>query len=216
MGKHLDLTGKQFQSLTVLGLSHQSENRCRYWHCLCRCGNKTITRGTDLVRNKVKTCGHCPSDIFIDDYEGVAYIIINKRNGSQLSAKIDIQDVDLVKNYRWFVNDMNYVYCPKVGRLHRLIMNPGAGKEIDHINHDTLDNRRSNLRICYRYENGRNKRARSSTGFKNVYFHGKGFIVEFSHFGKYVCRKSFELLEDAVKFRNKMLKDFHQEFACYE
>jgi len=40
--------------------------------------------------------------------------------------------------------------------LHRYIMNPGDGLCVDHINGDSLDNRRSNLRICSYRENARN------------------------------------------------------------
>ena len=37
--------------------------------------------------------------------------------------------------------------------MHRLIMNPQKGKEIDHINRNKLDNRKSNLRICSKQQN---------------------------------------------------------------
>jgi hypothetical protein len=42
---------------------------------------------------------------------------------------------------------------------------------VDHVNHDTLDNRRSNLRLCTRIENGRNRRANvgpQSSEYKGV------------------------------------------------
>ncbi len=49
----------------------------------------------------------------------------------------------------------------KIGRkklyLHRLIMGTPAGMMTDHLNGKTLDNRRANLRICTRSQNGMNR-----------------------------------------------------------
>ncbi len=53
----------------------------------------------------------------------------------------------------------------------RQLMQPPPGMEVDHINHDTLDNRRRvNLRICSRQENLRNRRKFTgcSSHFKGV------------------------------------------------
>jgi hypothetical protein len=57
--------------------------------------------------------------------------------------------------------------------LHRLIMNAPDGLEVDHIGHDALDNRRSNLRLADSSLNQLNRRApssRNSTGFLGVDF----------------------------------------------
>jgi hypothetical protein len=54
-------------------------------------------------------------------------------------------------------------------RMHRLIMDAPQGMQVDHINHDRLDNRRENLRLCTVGENTRNRRNFSPHGFKGVY-----------------------------------------------
>lgn len=41
-------------------------------------------------------------------------------------------------------------------RLHRFIMEAPRGIEVDHINHDTLDNRRENLRLVTKSQNQQN------------------------------------------------------------
>jgi hypothetical protein len=60
----------------------------------------------------------------------------------------------------------------RIGSVSRLVMNAPSGMEVDHINHDTLDNRRCNLRICTRSENARNssKQRRSKAKYKGVMY----------------------------------------------
>lgn len=55
--------------------------------------------------------------------------------------------------------------------IHRLIAGAGRGEVADHINGDTLDNRRSNLRVCSQAENTRNKTISkaNTSGYKGVY-----------------------------------------------
>lgn len=47
--------------------------------------------------------------------------------------------------------------------MHRQIMNAHSGVEVDHINGDPTDNRKSNLRLCTHSENGRNMVKRANT-----------------------------------------------------
>ena len=55
--------------------------------------------------------------------------------------------------------------------LHRLLLSPPDGYEVDHINGNSLDNRRCNLRLCTRQQNNGNQRPRRhSSIYKGVYW----------------------------------------------
>jgi len=56
--------------------------------------------------------------------------------------------------------------------MHRFIIGVEDSKvHVDHINHDTLDNRKSNLRLCTHAENGRNRKNPKKVGLAST----KGF-----------------------------------------
>ena len=62
----------------------------------------------------------------------------------------------------------------RLGVLSRVLMQPLSGFVVDHINHNTMDNRRCNLRICTPSENARNnrgKRTRTVSKYKGVTYH---------------------------------------------
>lgn len=76
------------------------------------------------------------------------------------------------KNHFYF-----YLMNDKRQYIHRIIMNAPKGLVVDHINHNTLDNRKSNLRICTSTENHRNNykaytdtKKLSSTQIKEILF----------------------------------------------
>jgi hypothetical protein len=55
--------------------------------------------------------------------------------------------------------------------MHVAILRPEPGEEIDHKNHNTLDNRRENLRRCTHRQNlfNQKKPSNNTSGFKGVY-----------------------------------------------
>ena len=65
--------------------------------------------------------------------------------------------------------------------VHRVVMGNPKGMDIDHINHNSLDNRKENLRICTRSQNCANKKVRrdSRSGYKGVCVRkgGKRFLA---------------------------------------
>ena len=104
-------------------------------------------------------------------------------------------------------------------RLHRLIMNTPKGMQTDHINGDTLDNRKENLRVATREENGRNRgrTKKNTSGFKGVSYQKKpkGRINEYSkpwkarivHNGKHIYLGMFATPEEAGKAYDDKVKE---------
>lgn len=95
----------------------------------------------------------------------ITTITINKRSGEQIQTLIDTDSLKLLMNIpvTWVCNH-NYVVAAQPGnhskqlRLHRILTNAPNDKVVDHINHNTLDNRLCNLRIATISENALNKK----------------------------------------------------------
>ena len=124
-------------------------------------------------------------------------IIRNNRNEVVATTLIDLEDVDKVSGRKWNVlpsRDKLYIYSkhPQHTKLHRLILDYYGPKEIDHINHDTLDNRKANLRIDTRSENA------SNTNAKHIYRKGNVWMYEIVRYGKRFKRYGFKSYEDAA------------------
>lgn len=87
-------------------------------------------------------------------------IALAGRSGKTI--QYDEIDSPLITKYNWyFIPDSisGHAYT-KINRqtvyLHRLILNAPKDLEVDHINHDGLDNRRKNLRLVTSTENKQN------------------------------------------------------------
>lgn len=81
-------------------------------------------------------------------------------------AIVDESDYDYLSQMKWNYSKTahNYYARTKINGsnkyMHRIIMKEPDGLQIDHINGDTIDNRRCNLRICTNQENARNSKSR--------------------------------------------------------
>lgn len=105
---------------------------------------------------------------------------------------MDAADRERALYYCWRIGDSGYPIASVGGksvRLHRFIMKPGHGSQVDHINGDRLDNRRSNLRVVFGSENSHNTlaRANSKTGIKNVYYYAPGTLTKNESFAAQIC-----------------------------
>jgi hypothetical protein len=94
-------------------------------------------------------------------------------------AIVDDEDYDFLMQWKWECDPgTGMVRCRQwrgqryagMILMHRLITNAPAGMQVDHINHNRLDNRHCNLRVCTHQENNFNRRSTpgSSSQFKGV------------------------------------------------
>lgn len=95
-------------------------------------------------------------------------------------TKVDLDDFDKVNKYSWRAIKKPTYYASrswnengkvKSIKMHREILGITDSKiMVDHINHDTLDNRKKNLRLCTNSQNQGNSKLtkRSTTGYKGV------------------------------------------------
>lgn len=134
------------------------------------CGKEFNTRQKRIEENKGRYCSKKCADISkrksnkIIIKENHAEIVINSQKYGEKIALIDIDDIDKISSYSWNLKPSKrgqfYIKTSVAGKelkLHRLITNCPDNLVVDHINHNTLDNRKVNLRNCTVVENGRNK-----------------------------------------------------------
>lgn len=102
--------------------------------------------------------------------------------GSELAAIIDATDVDLVSRFKWrYVRGYAQARPSVKGRttsllMHRLLLNPEDGLQVDHIDRDRLNNRRANLRLATPSQNMGNcgRQVNNTSGYKGVHQQSSG------------------------------------------
>lgn len=131
-------------------------------------------------------------------------------NNNKISALIDIEDIDKVKEYNWYYSKRRHIRSSLNGKsyyLHNLIT---GLKNINHINKLKHDNRKVNLRQCSvemrNYLIG--KKANNTSGCVGVYptktgkFHAK---LKHNNLGTY------DTFDEAVTVRKKAELEFMGE-----
>lgn len=119
---------------------------------------------------------------------------------------IDKEDYNKIKDETLHIFKNSKHYRCRTGKhiyLHRIIMNCPKGLVVDHINHNTLDNRKENLRICTPQDNMKNLSLyrTNKTGYSAIRKRYGKFIVQVERARKQLGK--FNTLEEAIKARDE-------------
>lgn len=149
--------------------------------------------------------------------EGGFYFVVADKKGQQFKVLIDEEDWPrILKGFRNLVRIFQIGGIPRIcGRLdnetrnweylHRFLLSADKDSVVDHINHNPLDNRKTNLRILSKSGNTLNRRGatkRSQTGIRGVCWNkfNNNWMVQLQIDKKKINPRYFRSLVEAEKY----------------
>jgi len=146
-------------------------------------------------------------------------------------AIVDPDDYQRLNKYEWEArrtrNSPYYAARQDINRstrkyklifMHKEIIEVGDGLFVDHINHNSVDNRKANLRPATQTQNNRNRRkfaGQSNSKYKGVYWKPRleKWVAQIGVNRKVIHLGCFEKEKDAAKAYDEGAKKYHGEFA---
>lgn len=209
----------------IMRIVYKEDNKCIVEGCgytkisakgMCTKHYKQLYRHRKIINTK---SGYEENEIiYHDDY---AEVILKIQNGEYNgSALIDLEDAELIKQYHW-CSTSNYVitkYNGETIHMHRLIMRlEDKSLMVDHINRDTNDNRKSNLRIATPQQNAMNKsiQPNNTSGIPGISWRAdrNKWRVYITVNKKQITLGMFEDKEDAINARKEAEKKYFGKFT---
>jgi|SRR5215472_961266 len=142
-----------------------------------------------------------------------------------LVAYIDDEDAELVTRYTWHVrestNGVQYAVTNMRDedghwfmRMHRLIMDAPDDMDVDHIDHNGLNNRRNNLRLATRSKNlHHNRRLSGASGYRGVVAKRGGWAARISYNDRMLYLGTYDTPREAALARDAKARELFGEFA---
>lgn len=118
-------------------------------------------------------------------------------------AKVSNEDYLELSKFNWCMSG-DYAYNLKLGLMHRYITGAPPGTEVDHIYGDTLDNRRSEIRIVSRALNAANKSKEEGREFKGI------------HWRRDKCKWCAEVKFEGIRHRLGYFEDKNRAAEAYD
>ena len=149
------------------------------------------------------------------------FTIVSKKQGAftVIVVRDDLLRLEKLKNMKWTVSvdGDNLIYFLKningtVFRLHRWIMGVYDDMVVDHINRNTLDNRKKNLRVCSRATNCRNR----GPGKNNTSgYNGVSFKKSHNRWESYICVNKKRIYLGYFKDKDSAVQSRQKAFIKY-
>lgn len=144
-------------------------------------------------------------------------------------AIVDDEDFEELNKFKWHARkdtkSGDFYSCrnkrvnidKKYVQMHRQVMEYPKGKMIDHRNHNTLDNRKCNLRVCTNSQNQMNAKLSKTnkSGVTGVYFSKKvkKWVAQIRADKKQKYVGIFTDKDDAIKARKEAEEKYFKTFA---
>lgn len=141
-------------------------------------------------------------------------------------ALVDDEDFERLSGLKWHVRKSGNCFyattyiCKVNGKstyffMHRLILNPPDGIGIDHIDRNSLNNQKSNLRFATDSQNQANRRMQrnNKSGVRGVHKHNNKWRARIYFRNKQICLGEYNNLNEAAKVYDEAAKRYFGEFA---
>lgn len=132
-------------------------------------------------------------------------------------AMVDNDDFEYLSQFNWCYKE-GYAENRSLGMMHRVILKVTDPKVfVDHRKHNTLDNRKSELRLCDIRKNRRNSKPykNSTSVYKGVSWakHVDKWVAQLTHVGKNYHLGLFDDEIECAKVYDRKAIELHGEFA---